>query len=269
MGQDVCRDRRELRSPGCVRAALGGENWSVPNTPQGWALLVERLTVLEPKLVVLGSTGGLERGLARALQEVEIPAAVVNLRPTPWMQRHWHASPRRSGLSHEPWWMLAPSGEGAGGAPAAGQDGDGREKPPEKGFPENEAPDPPALCMASGGDRLLGYRNDETEAGGVGLSGAAAAERAWGGAGLLTGTVAGGAGGGRSWGGRPTVRAVLYMAAVAATSWNPVIRGFYLRLVGAGKPKKVALVACMRKFVVILNAIVRDRSPWQYSLAST
>ena len=47
--------------------------------------MVERLTVLEPKLVVLGSTGGLERRLARALQEVEIPAAGVNLRPTPWM----------------------------------------------------------------------------------------------------------------------------------------------------------------------------------------
>ena len=65
------------------------------------------------------------------------------------------------------------------------------------------------------------------------------------------------------------MRAVLYMAAVAATSWNPVIREFYLRLVGAGKPKKVVLVACMRKLVVILNAIVRDRSPWQYSPAST
>ena len=64
------------------------------------------------------------------------------------------------------------------------------------------------------------------------------------------------------WGGRATVRAVLYMAAVAATRWNPVIREFYLRLVGAGKPKKVALVACMRKLLVILNAIVRDRSPW-------
>ena len=48
-----------------------------------------------------------------------------------------------------------------------------------------------------------------------------------------------------------------------------VIREVYLRLVGAGKPKKVALVACMRKFVVILNAIVRDRSPWRYSPAST
>ena len=71
------------------------------------------------------------------------------------------------------------------------------------------------------------------------------------------------------WGGRATVRAVLYMAAVAATRWNPVIREFYLRLTGAGKPAKVALVACMRKLLVILNAIVRDRQPWRYSPAST
>ena len=70
------------------------------------------------------------------------------------------------------------------------------------------------------------------------------------------------------WGGRATVRAVLYMATLAATKWNPVIRGFYLRLIQAGKPVKVALVACMRKLPVILNAIVRDGQPWRYSPAS-
>jgi len=59
------------------------------------------------------------------------------------------------------------------------------------------------------------------------------------------------------------VRAVLYMATLAATRSNPVIRGFYLRLVEAGKPKKVALTACMRKLIVILNAMMRDGKPWQ------
>lgn len=59
-------------------------------------------------------------------------------------------------------------------------------------------------------------------------------------------------------GGRATVRAVLYMAALVATKRNPVIRAFYLRLVAAGKPKKLALVACMRKLLTILNAVVRD-----------
>jgi transposase len=65
------------------------------------------------------------------------------------------------------------------------------------------------------------------------------------------------------WGGRASVRAVLYMAALAGAKWNPAIRALYLRLKGAGKPSKVALVACMRKLLTILNAVLRDRSPWR------
>ena len=60
------------------------------------------------------------------------------------------------------------------------------------------------------------------------------------------------------WGGRASVRASLYMAALVATRYNPVIRELYLRLLAVGKPKKLALIACMRKRLVILNAIVRD-----------
>jgi transposase len=65
------------------------------------------------------------------------------------------------------------------------------------------------------------------------------------------------------WGGRASVRAALYMAALAASRFNPVIAAYYQRLRAAGKPAKVALVACMRKLLTILNAIVRDRRPWQ------
>ena len=65
------------------------------------------------------------------------------------------------------------------------------------------------------------------------------------------------------WGGRARVRAVLYMAALTASRHNPVIRPFYERLVAAGKPKKVALVACMHKLLTILNAILRHQTPWQ------
>ena len=68
------------------------------------------------------------------------------------------------------------------------------------------------------------------------------------------------------WGGRAQVRAVLYMAAVSAMRCNPVIRTFYRRLINAGKPTKVALTACMRKLLIILNAIVRTQTPWQPSL---
>lgn len=65
------------------------------------------------------------------------------------------------------------------------------------------------------------------------------------------------------WGGRSTVRAVLYMATLSATRFNPTIRAVYLRLKAAGKPPKVALVACMRKLLTILNAILRSRTPWR------
>jgi transposase len=65
-----------------------------------------------------------------------------------------------------------------------------------------------------------------------------------------------------TWGGRASVRAALYMAALVASQHNPVIRSFYQRLIQAGKPKKVALTACMRKLLVILNAMVKNNTPW-------
>ena len=65
------------------------------------------------------------------------------------------------------------------------------------------------------------------------------------------------------WGGRAPVRAVLYMGALVATRRNAVIRVFYVRLVAAGKPKKVALIACMRKLLTILNAMMRTNTTWQ------
>jgi transposase len=65
------------------------------------------------------------------------------------------------------------------------------------------------------------------------------------------------------WGGRARVRGALYMATLVATRYNPVIRAFYQRLLAAGKPKKVALTACMRKLLTILNAMARHHTPWQ------
>lgn len=67
-------------------------------------------------------------------------------------------------------------------------------------------------------------------------------------------------------GGRPDVRRVLFMAALVASRHNPVIKAFYQRLLAAGKPKKVALVACMRKLLTILNAMVRSGKPWDQAL---
>jgi len=65
------------------------------------------------------------------------------------------------------------------------------------------------------------------------------------------------------WGGRAQVRAVLYMGAIVAARFNPVIRVFYQRLQRAGKAKKVALTACMHKLLTILNAMLKHRTPWQ------
>lgn len=65
-----------------------------------------------------------------------------------------------------------------------------------------------------------------------------------------------------TWGGRAQVRAALYMGALVASRYNPAIRPFYERLRAAGKPPKVALVACMRKLLIILNAMVRANTAW-------
>jgi transposase len=67
----------------------------------------------------------------------------------------------------------------------------------------------------------------------------------------------------RIWGGRAEVRVTLYMATLSAIRCNPPIRAFYQRLRGAGKLAKVAIVACMRKLLTILNAMMRDRAAWR------
>jgi transposase len=67
-------------------------------------------------------------------------------------------------------------------------------------------------------------------------------------------------------GGRKQVRRAMYIATLAAIRFNPVIARFYQRLVAAGKPKKVTLIACMRKLLTILNAMVRTGKPWDAAL---
>lgn len=65
------------------------------------------------------------------------------------------------------------------------------------------------------------------------------------------------------WGGRAPVRTALFLAALCARRWNPAIRPFYERLIAAGKPKKVALIASARKLLTIVNAMVRDTTYWR------
>ena len=66
-----------------------------------------------------------------------------------------------------------------------------------------------------------------------------------------------------TWGGRANARSALYMATLVAVRWNPTIRAHYKRLLQTGKQKKLALVACMRKLLVIINAMLRDRESWR------
>ena len=68
------------------------------------------------------------------------------------------------------------------------------------------------------------------------------------------------------WGGRATVRSALYMATLVASRYNPIIKVSYAKLLAAGKPKKLALVACMRKLLTVLNAMLRNRTPWRNAL---
>jgi len=65
------------------------------------------------------------------------------------------------------------------------------------------------------------------------------------------------------WGGRARVRATLYMAALVASRVNPIIKVYYQRLCAAGKPKKVALTACMRKLLLVLNSMIKHRTHWE------
>ncbi len=69
-------------------------------------------------------------------------------------------------------------------------------------------------------------------------------------------------------GGRTDVRCALYMATLSAVRWDPCLRAFYRRLRERGKEKKVALTACMRKLAVMLNAMVKNGTPWSPSCAN-
>jgi transposase len=71
----------------------------------------------------------------------------------------------------------------------------------------------------------------------------------------------------RIWGGRAKIRCVLYMAALVAVRFNPVIKAFYERLLHKGKPKKVALTACMHKLLILLNAMTKNNQSWRHEVS--
>lgn len=301
VGIDVSKERLD------VSMRPSGERESITNDKAGIEALVQRLGGIRPTLIVLEATGGLERGVTRALTSAELPVVVVNprqvrdfakatgqlaktdridarvlarfgeavrpaLRPMPdevtlelraLIARRRQISEmivaernRLSGASKSVTkridahirWLEAELDR-------AGKDLDQsiRQSPI---WQENEdllrsVPGIGPVVSRSLIAQLpeLGELNRKQIAS---LVGVAPLNRD---SGTLRGrrTI---------WGGRASVRAVLYMAALVASRRNAVIRAFYQRLRNAGKAPKVALVACMRKLLTILNSMLKHKTRW-------
>ncbi len=66
-------------------------------------------------------------------------------------------------------------------------------------------------------------------------------------------------------GGRASVRNLLFMTTLVAIRWNPIIRAHYRQMIARGRPKKVAIIACLRRLLGMLNAILKSKSPWHHA----
>ena len=302
VGIDVAKDHLDL----AVRPDQ--EQWQEPASEEGRQRIVVRLTALQPTLIVLEATGGLERPLAIALAAVGLPVAVVNPRQVRDFAKATGRLAKTDRLDAQ---VLAHFADALRPEPRPLPDEQTRilaELLARRGqLLEMHTAERHRLATVSGAvqeqirrhlswleaelatldddlDRQLRV-SEERAAQAARLRGVPGVGRVL----SLTlladlpelGTldrqqIAGLVGvaplnrdsGKRRgprviWGGRARVRAVLYMATLVATRFNPVIRAFYQRLSEAGKPKKVALVACMRKLLTILNAMTRNQTYWQ------
>lgn len=302
IGVDVSQGRLD------VALRPEGRVWRAANTPRGAAELAVELAALEPALVVLEPTGGLETELVEALAGVGLAAALVNPRRVRDFARATGRSAKTDALDAA---LLAEYGE--------------RLRPAARERPSAAAQALRALAvrrrqllkqLTAERNRLrrshaavrgevvehIAWLERAVERLEAEAQAALRAEPVWRERAALLRSVPGvgptltltllaelpelgrldrrriaalvgvapynrdsGARRGqrRIWGGRAAVRAALYMAALSAVRWNPAVRACYERLRAAGKPAKVALVACMRKLLTILNAVLRDGLPWQ------
>jgi len=301
VGIDVSRDTLDVH----VRPT--GEQWQVSNSPRGHVALARRLGGLNPELIVVEATGGLERPVSRALTGAGLPVAVVNPRQTRDFAKSTGrvaktdaldasdlaryaevVQPEPRTLADEQTQALAElvsrrrqvvkmaageknrlrvcSGELRAGIEAHLAWLEGAQEELDREIAARVLSDPrwkarAELLMSVPG---VGPVLSSTlvacvpELGQVGKKEIAA----------LVGVAPFNRDSGkkrgkrRVSGGRGHVRSVLYMGTVAAVRCNPVLRPFYQKLVGAGKEKKVALTACMRRLIVILNAIAETGTPW-------
>lgn len=301
VGIDVAKDGLE------VAVLPTGEGWQVRRDDAGLVSLAERLRGLQPVLVVLEATGGLEISLVAALAAAQLPVAVVNPRQVRDFARSTGRLAKTDRLDAQVLARFAqavrppvrPLPEGAAQEMAAlvarrrqlvamlvmeknrWQQAPERLRPPIKehiavleryiaqldgelkaaveASPVWRAQEEVLRSAPGVGPVLartllfhlpeLGHLNRKQIAALVGVAPFNCDSGQW-------------RGQRRVWGGRAAVRSVLYMATVAATRCNPVIRDLYRRLVAQGKPGKVAITACMRKLLTILNVMARRQSAW-------
>jgi len=305
VGVDVSKARLDVAATG------SDQTWSVSNTSDGIAQLVERLREIEPSLVVMEATGGFEVPAAAALAAAEIPVVIANPRQVRDFAKSTGQLAKTDAIDAH---ILALFAQ--------------RVRPQVRPLPDEEARVLDAIVgrrrqiigMITAEKNRLGFalpavkksieqnirwlerqlsdvdsdldarirkspvwqakHNLLRDVPGVGpnlartliaelpelgrlshkqiaaLVGVAPLARD---SGLFRGKR-------MVWGGRASVRCALYMSILSATKWNPVIRVFYQRLRAQGKPPKVAMVACMRKLLTILNAMVRDGREWDPSI---
>ena len=306
VGIDVSRTSLD----GFVRPS--GETWTEPNSPQGHALLVRKLTKLGPALVVLEASGGIQRPLARALGQAGVPVAVVNPRQVRDFARAVGCLAKTDTLDAE---ILAWFGEAIKPDPQPVPDPEvqhlsdlvsRRRQLVEIAAGEKNRLGTAAPEIRPGIERHLRWLEGEVEGLEQEIARLEREDPRWreretllrsvpGVGPVLSATLLGclpelgqlnrkkiaalvgvapfnrdsGARSGKRsvWGGRGNVRTVLYMGALTAVRCNPVLHSFYHRLLASGKPTKVALVACMRKLLVILNSMLHHNTPWNPEIA--
>jgi transposase len=291
-----------------------GETWQAANTALGIQATVKRLQTHDPKLVVVESTGGLEKPLVKALQAAELPVAVVH----PGRVRkfaasvNWLAKTDRLDARLLAWFAWAtyphpkpppnPTNEAMSElvrrrnqiVEMLTAERNRRSTCPESML---EALEEHIAWLTTERERLTSqietmlstqpHFHDKdailqsTKGVGPILSATLLSELSELGIyshkqiASLVGVAPFSKDSGRFHGkrqikgGRSGVRCVLYLGTLSAIRYNPVIRAHYKQLIDRGKLAKVAIVACMRKLLVILNAMIRDMRPWQPPLAST
>ena len=246
-GIDVCKQHLDV--------CCDGDEWRTGNDASGWNELIAKLKAAQADLVVLEATGGYERGVVCALQAAGMAVARVNPRQARDFAKSMGALAKTDRIDARCLRDFADvlARHQKRQIQDIERDVDehmDRHFKPQRKLLESVSGVGAAttLALLSGLPELgrLGRRAISKLVGIAPLaddSGQRKGQR-------------------HIWGGRAQVRTALYMATLSAMQYNPAIAPLYRRLVAAGKPKKVAMVACMRKLLIILNAMVRDGATW-------